>query len=327
MLGLITAVLIALLFFTMSVRFDTKKNSIANSKNPLQGAIKVRRPGLLVLGIGLALSALQFTNACYLSVPAAHVAAVYDPLRGGVQPVHLPEGFHFVAPWWTTQVFRVQTQEYTMSGIHNEGAVIGDDSITCQTNEGLGLNLDVTILFHISPKAVNELWQNVGGAAEYQSILVRPYARNAIRMVVARYSVIDVYGAQRQKIEREIFSEIKEAFAAKGLELESVLLRNVEFANPEFAQAITDKQVAQQQINTEVQNLERARIEKQTTVAQAKGEATAIAKRGATLRQNPEVVQFEMVQKLAPQVRSLYLSPDFVPGLPRNSSGAGKGGR
>lgn len=330
MLGLITAALIALVFFVLSVRLDNgqsissgAKKSRLGSASP--GALQLRRPGLLVLGLGLALCALRFTNALYLSVPAAHVAAVYDPLRGGVQARHLPEGIHFVAPWWTTQIFRVQTQEYTMSATRTEGSVIGDDSIMCQTNEGLGLKLEVTILFHINPTAVHTLWQNVGGAAEYQGILVRPYARNAIRMVVARYSVVDVYGVRRQQIEREITAQVKEAFASKGLELESVLLRSVEFANPEFAQAITDKQVAQQQINTEMQNLQRARIEKQTTVAQARGEASAIAKRGATLRQNPEVVQFEMAQKIAPRVRSLYLSPDYIPALPRNNPSNGGG--
>ncbi len=332
MLGLLAAAMVALIFLRLSGTVSKQSAIASYSDNRVQlqspATFKLRRPGVLVVGIGAALFTLSFFNNCFLSIPAAHVAAVFDPLRGGVQPTHLPEGFHIVPPWWKTQTFRVQTQEYTMSGTHSEGARLGDDSIRCQTNEGLGLDLDVTVLYHISPKAVDTLWRNVGGAAEYQGILVRPSTRNAIRMVVARYSVIDVYGTRRQQIEREITTQIKDAFASKGLELENVLLRNVEFANPEFAQAITDKQVAQQQINTEAQNLQKARIEKQTTVAQAAGEASAISKRGATLRDNPEVVQFEMAQKLAPRVRSLYLSPDYLPMLPRqNQSGPAKGGR
>lgn len=324
MFGLIAAALVGLTFFLLSVRLDKPSN--AKSAGSADKLI-ITRPGLLALGIGATLFTFSFFSRCFLSVPAAHVAALYDPLRGGVRPGHLPEGLHFVAPWWTTQIFRVQTQEYTMSSVRNEGALMGDDSILCQTNEGLGLKLEVTILYHISPKAVDTLWRNVGGAAEYQGILVRPYARNAIRMIVARYSVIDVYGTRRQQIEREITAQIKSHFADKGLELENVLLRNVEFANPEFAQAITEKQVAQQQINTEVQNLKRAQIEKQTTVAQATGEATAISKRGATLRANPEVVQFEMAQKLAPRVRSLYLPPDYLPVPSRNGAVGSGGGR
>ncbi len=306
MLGVIVGVLVAVLFLLLSIRVDT------SGERP---RTVLRNPGLLILGIGLTVFSAAFANRCFLTVPAAYVATVYDPLRGGVQPVELPEGFHFVLPWWKTELWRVQTQEYTMSAIRSEGAVIGDDSIHCQTNEGLGLNLDVTVLFHIDPKDAHALWQKVG--EDYQRVLVRPYARNVIRMVVAKYSVVDVYGAKRQQIEQEITDTMRQAFAEKGIALESVLLRNVEFANPEFAQAITEKQVAEQQIRTEEQNLRKAQIEKQTVVAQAKGEAEAIQRRGETLRQNPEVVQYELVQKIAPNVRALYLPPNYLPVSPR----------
>jgi len=306
MLGVIVGVLVAVLFLLLSVKVDT------NAERP---RTVLRNPGLLILGIGVTVFAAAFANRCFLTVPAAYVATVYDPLRGGVQPTELPEGFHFVLPWWKTELWRVQTQEYTMSAIRSEGAVIGDDSIHCQTNEGLGLNLDVTVLFHIDPKDAHALWQKVG--EDYQRVLVRPYARNVIRMVVAKYSVVDVYGPKRQQIEQEITESMRQAFAEKGIALESVLLRNVEFANPEFAQAITEKQVAEQQIRTEEQNLRRAQIEKQTMIAQAKGEAEAIQRRGETLRQNPEVVQYELVQKIAPNVRALYLPPNYLPVSPR----------
>ena len=306
MLGVIVGVLVAVLFLLLSVKVDT------SAERP---RTVLRNPGLLILGIGVTVFAAAFANRCFLTVPAAYVATVYDPLRGGVQPTELPEGFHFVLPWWKTELWRVQTQEYTMSAIRSEGAVIGDDSIHCQTNEGLGLNLDVTVLFHIDPKDAHALWQKVG--EDYQRVLVRPYARNVIRMVVAKYSVVDVYGAKRQQIEQEITEAMRQAFAEKGIALESVLLRNVEFANPEFAQAITEKQVAEQQIRTEEQNLRRAQIEKQTIIAQAKGEAEAIQRRGETLRQNPEVVQYELVQKIAPNVRALYLPPNYLPVSPR----------
>ena len=280
----------------------------------------VLRPGFLPLGLGLAVFAFASVHNMVVSIPAAHVGAVYNPLAGGVQPGELPEGLHFVAPWAVVRTFRVQTQEYTMSGARNEGAVIGDDSIHCQTNEGLGLNLDVTVMYHIDPKDAHDMWQRIG--TDYQQILVRPYARNVIRMVVARYSVIDVFSTKRATIEQEMAERMRQAFAEKGLVLESVLLRSVEYANKEFAQAITDKQVAQQQINTEVQNLQRARLEKETHIAEARGEAEAIAQRAALLRANPEVVQYEMAQKIAPNVRSLYLPSTYLP-LPAPQPGNG----
>lgn len=281
--------------------------------------LAIRRPGFLPLGLGLGILAFHSVHNMVVSVPAAHVGVLYNPLAGGVQPFELPEGLHFVAPWSSVRMFRVQTQEYTMSGIHNEGAVLGDDSIHCQTNEGLGLKMDVTVMYHIDPKDAHALWQRIG--EDYEQVLVRPYARNVIRMVVARYSVIDVFSTRRTSIEHEMAERMKLAFGEKGLVLENVLLRSVEYANKEFAQAITDKQVAQQQINTEVQNLQRARLEKQTHIAEARGEAEAIAQRAALLRANPEVVQYEMAQKLAPNVRSLYLPATYLPLPAANGKG------
>src|SRR5438552_1813489 len=51
--------------------------------SPVHG--KVRSAGLLAIGIGLTPFWFIFGNNCFLTIPPAHVAAVYDPLRGGVQ--------------------------------------------------------------------------------------------------------------------------------------------------------------------------------------------------------------------------------------------------
>jgi len=272
---------------------------------------RIRSPALLALGIALVPFLYVFGNNCFVTVPPAHVAAVYDPLRGGIQPHVLPEGFHVVMPWWQTQMFSQQTQEYTMSATPHEGAVLGDESIRCQTNEGMNVQVDCTILFHVDPKEADDLWKKIG--EDYVLLIVRPYTHNVMRMVVARYSVEDVYTNRRKQIEMEITDAMRPLFAEKGLVLEQVLLRNVQYGNPAFAEAINAKQVAQQQVQTERAKLNRARIEKQTIIAEARGEAEAIRKRGATLRQNPEVVQYEFVQKIAPQLRQMYLPSSALP--------------
>lgn len=305
MFGVIIGVLVAVLFLLLSLKVDT------SAERP---RTVLRNPGLLILGIGVTVFAAAFANRCFLTVPAAYVATVYDPLRGGVQPTELPEGFHFVLPWWKTELWRVQTQEYTMSAIRSEGAVIGDDSIHCQTNEGLGLNLDVTVLFHIDPKDAHALWQKVG--EDYQRVLVRPYARNVIRMVVAKYSVVDVYGAKRQQIEQEITEAMRQAFAEKGIVLESVLLRNVAYESPDFERAIVAKQVAQQAVITQQYKLRIAEIQAQAQVERAKGTAEAIRLRGQALRQNSAVVGLEFVQKLPQDVEVRILPGGTVMIMP-----------
>ncbi len=255
-----------------------------------------------------------FATHCTIVIPGAHIACVYDPLRGGIQEEVLPEGMHIIAPWIKTAVFSVQTQQYTMSIAKNEGAVSGDDAIKCETNEGLKVALDVSVLFHIDPLQAPRLWRKLG--EDYNNVFVRPVVRERIRMVVAQYSVQDVYSGKRARLEDELTKELNAPFEAEGLVLEQLLMRNVAYVYDDFANAIALKQARQQQVITERRNLEKAAFEKKTTVNQAQGEARSITLRAQTLLQNPEVVSYEMAMKIGPRARKAYLSEKTVP-LPR----------
>lgn len=272
---------------------------------------KVRRPAALAVAILLAAAVYPLAVRSVIVIPGAHIACVYDPTRGGIQDYTLPEGLRMIPPWVKTEVFSVQTQEYTMSIAPKEGAVIGDDSIKCETNEGLKVLLDMTVLFHIDPQHAPYLWRRLG--PNYVSVFVRPVVRERIRMVVSKYSVQDVYSGLRQQIADEIKAELAQPFSEEGLVLEQMLLRNVAYGHKEFADAIAQKQARQQQVITEKRNLERAQYEKTATVNQARGEARSIALRANTLSANPQVVSYDMVQKMAPRVRKAYMSQSDLP--------------
>lgn len=276
-----------------------------------KGGPKVHRPGRLALAILLAIAVYPTARRAVVIIPAAHIACVYDPMAGGIQDYTLPEGLRIIPPWVETQVFSVQTQEYTMSVAPKEGAVLGDDSIKCETNEGLKVLLDMTVLFHIDPQHAPYLWRRLG--EHYVNVFVRPVVRERIRMVVSKYSVQDVYSDQRQKIAEEIKAELAQPFSEEGLVLEQMLLRNVSYGHKDFADAIAQKQARQQQVITEKRNLERAQYEKTATVNQAQGEAQSIALRANTLSANPQVVSYDMVQKIAPRIRKAYMPESSLP--------------
>ena len=98
-----------------------------------------------------------FLMRAWIAVPRATVAAVYDPIRGGIQPYDLREGWHIMPPWVSLAFFSVRTQAYTMSALKSEASVSQEDAILCQTAEGLSLNIESTVLFHISPGDANRL--------------------------------------------------------------------------------------------------------------------------------------------------------------------------
>jgi hypothetical protein len=56
--------------------------------------------------------------------------------------------------------FDIQTQNYTMSAIHSEGAQSGDDAIRVLSNDGLEVVIDLTVLFRVSPEATKNSKRN-----------------------------------------------------------------------------------------------------------------------------------------------------------------------
>jgi len=306
--GLVLAAVILLWGLAGSVTTQTVYSS---RRSRMMRRLVVTRPARAGGAVLAAVAAFYLASWSLIVVPGAHIACVYDPVRGGIQDYTLPEGLRLVFPWVKTALFSVQTQEYTMSAAPKEGAVIGDDSIACETNEGLKVRLDLTVLFHVDPRRAPWLWRKLG--AEYNEVFVRPVTRERIRMVVAKYSVQDVYSGRRSEIEEEITRELRKPFEEEGLVLEQILLRNVAYAYEEFAQAIADKQSRQQQVITEKRRLEQAEFDKQATINQARGDAKAIALRAKTLAANPEVVRYELAQKIGPRIKKAYLSQDAVP--------------
>jgi len=243
-----------------------------------------------------------------VSVPPGHVGIIYDRGRG-VLADELPEGLHLKIPFWQVSYLTdVRTQEYTMSVAAGEGAVYSDDSMTAPTSDGQTVWVDATVLFHVDRTMAAELFATVG--PDYVQKIVRPIARSQIRSQIAKYTAIDVYAKKRDDAEKGIDERIKELYAEKDIVLEKLLLRHIAFSD-QYALAIEEKQVAEQRIQkAEYQKLEAAEL-KEKIIIEAEAEAEAISLKGQSLRLNPQVIQFEFVQKMAPDI-SWGIMPDSI---------------
>jgi len=281
------------------------------------------------LGVGMIAASLLLGKS-WVTVPPATVLATYDPLRGGIQPGDYGEGWHLIPPWATRQFFSVRTQSYTMSSLEREDRGAGEDAISCQTSEGLGLNIDATVLFHISPGDAHRIWKSVG--PNYEAVVVRPVVREAARIIISQYPVMSVYSnapaetvgiagidffpGRRQEVADKIKARIEATLQGKGITLERFLLRNVDYLNPEFERAIVDKQVAQERIVTQQYEAEIQKVRAQVNIVKAEGDAEAIRLKAAALAVQPKVVQWEMVQKLPEDLEVMILPDRSMPIIP-----------
>jgi len=188
-----------------------------------------------------------------------------EVLFGKVQDKSLSSGLHLVNPLISLERMTVRTQAYTMSIKSGEGQIQGDDAITSLTAEGLTVQLDVTVWYHLLDTEAAKVYRNIG--LNYVDKIIRPAIRTAIRNAAVKYNATDIYSIRRMDVTDDIKQELDANFASKGVECEKVLLRNVEL--PDKVKNAIDEKIAAEQdaqkmkfvLQKETQEAERKTIE------------------------------------------------------------------
>ena len=258
----------------------------------------------LLIPVGVLLLALVLFNP-FVTVPAGERGVVFS-LSGGTLNRQLGEGIHFVVPFVQSVVlYDVRTQTYTMSAKQWEGEIKGDDSLTALTSDGQEVKVDLSVRYHPDPQRVANLHQRIG--PDYAAKVIRPNALSQTRVILAEYPVSAVYAAKREDIEASIAQGLQKSLAQSDIILDEVLLRDLRFSDA-YAQAVEQKQIAQQNSQRMSYVLQKAEIEKQIQILQARGDARAIELKGQAIAQNSKITQYEYARKIAPNVGAIISS-------------------
>lgn len=230
-----------------------------NPQSPLQrfsGTIRVI--GIVLLLLGALSKAVVQINPGQVGVQS---------LFGNVKDNTLKSGLNVVNPLVEVHEFDIKTQNYTMSGITDEGNKGGDDAIRALSKDGLEVTLDLTVLYRIIPESAPAIYRELGKA--YRDVIVRPIARTRIRDLAANYEAVSLYSSKREEFQSKIFDAISKDFELRGLVLEQLLVRNITLPTSVKA-AIESKINAEQEaqkmefvLQKERQEAERKRVEAQ----------------------------------------------------------------
>ncbi len=201
--------------------------------------------------------------SCFVQISSGQVGV--PTLFGKVNDHVLGSGLHLVNPLVVVKRFDVRTENYTMSGISDEGYEDGDDAIRVLTSDGLELTLDVSVLYRVVASQAPNILRTIG--EDYRGVIVRPVTRTKIRDNATFYTAVDLYSNKREEFQQKIFSDIESDFQERGLELQQLLVRNITL--PESVKgAIELKIQAEQQaqamefvLQKELQEAERKRVE------------------------------------------------------------------
>ena len=272
----------------------------------------------------------------FIIVGAGERAVIFNRLTG-IEQRQLSSGLNILVPFIQKPIlYDVRNQTYTMSGISTEGQYLGDDSIQALTSDGQPVGLELSVVYRIDDTNVWRLHEEIG--PNYVEKILRPSIRETVRTVVSRYSVIELFSSNwidiartrgfdledepevgelvgRELVQEDIEDTLKNKLKDKYLIVDTLLLRNVKFSE-EYRQAIERKQIAQQEAERMKYVIEKAEKEKeekviiaegdkQAAIIRAEGEAQAIMLKGDSLKQNPAVINYEYVQKISPNVKTI----------------------
>lgn len=215
--------------------------------------------------IGIALVALGIMTACFVQISPGTVGV--QTLFGKVQPGTLTEGLNVVNPLVDVITFDIRTQNYTMSGIRDEGEKMGDDAIHVLSSDGLEVEIDLTVLFRVIPDKAPEILRTIG--QDYRDVIVRPLVRTKIRDFAAYYDAVSLYSTKRDEFQQRLSTAIEKEFKERGLVMEQVLIRNIGL--PQSVKAAIEAKINAEQesqkmkfiLDKERQEADRKRVEAQ----------------------------------------------------------------
>jgi regulator of protease activity HflC (stomatin/prohibitin superfamily) len=215
--------------------------------------------------VGLLFVVFGIMTACIKQIDAGEIGV--KKLFGSIQNDVLQSGLHFVNPLLEITRIDTKTQNYTMSGVNDEGQKSGDDAIRVLTSDGLEVTIDLTVLYRVVATEAPRLLKETGD--DYRDKIVRPITRTKIRDNAVYYQAVDLFGNKRDEFQQRIYRSIEEDFKKRGLMLEQLLVRNITLPNSVKA-SIESKINAEQDAKKmefvllkEKQEAERKRVEAQ----------------------------------------------------------------
>lgn len=218
----------------------------------------IRITGIVLILVGALSSSVRQVDAGFVGVKA---------LFGKVQNETLSSGLNMINPLMSVTDIDIRTQNYTMSGVHDEGMKSGDDAIKVLTADGLEVTIDLSVLYRVNPAEAPKMLREIG--INFEDKIVRPITRTRIRDNSVYYDAVALYSTKRDEFQARIFKTIETDFKQRGLILENLLVRNITLpasVKSTIEQKINAEQEAQKMqfvLQKEKQEAERKRVEAQ----------------------------------------------------------------
>ena len=203
-----------------------------------------------------------------------------EVILGRVSPGYKPEGFGLKIPFVTRivpQLIRQQTAKMTAD---------------CYSSDLQQVKIVVRVLYRVPESSVVTIFRDFAG--EPFDALIRPRVAEALNEITALRSA-EVIVQKREEVKSLALESARKKVGAV-LVLEDLVLEDINLTTA-LESAIEAKMVQEQEAARARFAQQQAQIEASTAVIKAKGEAESISLRGAALRENPSVLELQIIER------------------------------
>lgn len=243
---------------------------------------------------------VQTVGEGYHAIDAGHVGIVYE---FGAIKGQISEGANLIWPWRSVRVENTQVQRHRFTG---------DKQLSSFSKETQTVNIQASLNIRVSPETVQELYRAVG--PNFFETLIEPRVSQNFKDEIVKYNSVEI-APNREKIRKAVKDRLEKELSKYSIEVVDLLLDNIDFTDA-FEKAIEQKQIATQKAleeeqkviverNKALQAVETAKGRGGAILAEAEKQAEANQKLAASL--TPALVQYTMIQKLAPNISVMLL--------------------
>ena len=280
--------------------------------------------------VGTLLAAMVSMVGCQ-KVPAGNVGIKVHLLGSekGVDAEELGPGRYYIGVNEELFLFPTWTQNYVWTKDLTESSP-NDESITFQTVEGLGVNADVGISYHLDPKKIPIIFQKYRRSIdEITHVFIRNLVRDAFVSAASTKPVESIYGEGKAALMVEVNKHVKEQVENLGIIIDGIYLVGELRLPPTVNDSINNKIKAIQQAQLRQNEVAGTEAEARKAVVEAKGKADALmltAKAQAEANRilaeslTPELIKYEAIKMwdgkmpvvMSGEGSSMLINPDTV---------------
>jgi regulator of protease activity HflC (stomatin/prohibitin superfamily) len=202
---------------------------------------------------------------------------------GEVNMAPLTEGVHIVNP-----LSSIKDVDVRLAKAKLDGASAG-------TKDLQQVHTDIVVNYRLDPLKVPHIYKEFG--LNVDDKVLGPGINEAFKSVTAHYTSEELV-TKRDQVSSEILTHLQSKMAPFNISVSNVSLVNFGFSQA-YQAAIEAKVISAQQTAKAEQDLRRIEVEAKSRVAQAEGEAKAIAIQAAAIQSNggQNYVQLEWIKR------------------------------